>query len=189
MQQPQPGLRAAEASGRAWAQEGEASCSSWLLGEEQAGCWTRCSLLLHSHFRTTRCRAESNRTVTFSAMTIQQTAHYFISSAIVTASTVWQPAYPLFWCDNRNLTRAATDLNLFCLIHYFFTINKIWVKYRMLVMPLGSKASSGTLTVKQRRNNECMVICTRLRFSLTHFTVRLSNSHWEAKNFSLQQSC
>lgn len=60
----------------------------------------------------------------------------------------------------------------------------------MLAMPLGSqnKVNSGTLTVKQRRNTVCMVICTSLRLSPTQFTVKLSNSHWEAKNFSLQQS-
>lgn len=60
----------------------------------------------------------------------------------------------------------------------------------MSVMPLGSqnKVSSGALTVKQRRNAVCMVICTSLRLSPTQFTVRLSYSHWEAKNFSLQQS-
>lgn len=50
-------------------------------------------------------------------------------------------------------------------------------------MPLGSqsKASSETLTVKKRRNTEWMVICTKLRFRPSQFTVRLSNSPWETK--------
>jgi len=58
----------------------------------------------------------------------------------------------------------------------------------MLVMLLVSQVSSGTLTAKQRRKAVCMVICASLRLSPTQFTARLSNSHWEAKNFSLQQS-
>lgn len=97
VQQPQPCLRAAEAPGKAWAHDGEASCSFWPV----VASWVVNQMLTppSQPLQNTRCMAESNRTVTFfcSDHSLNGTFYFFSNShwqhsmrTSISSPSMWQ---------------------------------------------------------------------------------------------------